>query len=689
MPLRLPFVASLLLCLVACPDRGSRLKGSFGTVTETFEQKKASRPLDVLFVVDNSRSMGPTQEKVGQNLGVFFDWINKAGVDYQIAVTSTDAVGVLGDRPAPRGRFSSLGGAAIVRPTTPNATQVLAANIALGTDGTNNEQPIFTAMQALGLTKFQRGAPPPSNAGFLRPNARLGIIFVSDEDDFSTIANNELLGALRDLKGIGNHDAVFFGGVIFDGFDLNPLWKPAHPERIPSRTCMTSTADQRPSSEVLTLLGMAHHPSTLVSICGEFAPALRKMAIDAAGFETRFRLSQQADPLLTVECDGQQMGAFCVRVAGAVVPATSYTYDAATNQIVFEGDYVPPIGSTMTVDFAVQTVFKREQDQTLGEVTSCMQDGDCPAGIRCAEGRCVLKCKQPDHCRQGFTCSEQGSCRCSADSSCKAGDVCTPSGACQPTPRCTNSASCAVGQFCEPVTGACRPLGECRIPTGVAEGWDKALGSLSCPRGQVCDGAACRAGCVDDFGCGPSETCRKTGTELYGACVRGCQASYDCCIGQRCDVGTGRCVAVPGTVGGGAVIPLCDKASCLNSSRCENAGGSCVSLFDSDYGCVPPCTQDSQCAKGYSCTFPRVVTTTNRCTLGGAQCTGGRLCSASTESPMGSCTCLSDADCDSSATCREVSAGRKFCLSRAGVCGPQYECGQLRSGEQLVCNDSF
>jgi len=671
----------------ACPDRSARLNGTLATVTETFEQTKSGAALDLLFVVDNSRSMGPAQQQVAGNLGTFFEWVNRARVDYQIAVTSTDAVGVTGARPAARGQFSSRGGVAIVRPTTPNGMQVLASNIALGTDGTNREQPLFTALQALGLLKSQRGVPPAANLGFVRRDARLGIIFVTDEDDFSPIYSADALLALRDLKGLGNHDSVFLGAVVFDGFELNPEYRPLHPERLVARQCQTGQSDQRPGYGLIDLLAHAHHPSAIASICGDFAPMLRQMAIAAAGLQTRFKLAQQADPFLGLACD-RSTASFCVRVDGAVIPAESYTYQAATNEIVFDKDFVPPVGSTLTVDFAVITKTARERDAELGEVSSCSTDVDCPAGIRCSAGRCVLHCSAAEHCRDGFACSAEGSCRCTSDASCNDGEVCTASGACQPRPPCTGSASCGAGQYCEPVTGACRPIGQCVRPAGLTNDfWADTLATLSCPQGSVCDGAACRPGCQTDQGCAGGETCRRAAGQAYGTCVRGCQSSEDCCLGQRCDAASGRCLQVAGVVDAGTVIPLCDAASC-DSNRCTSAGGSCNAIFDTDFGCVPSCRDSADCAKGYSCAHPLIHTTANACRFGGPACAGGRRCSASAESPVGVCSCLTDAECGPSATCFDYGTA-KYCRTTVGSCAPQYECSQLRTAEALVCNDTF
>jgi hypothetical protein len=155
-----------------------------------------------------------------------------------------------------------------------------------------------------------------------------------------------------------------------------------------------------------------------------------------------------------------------------------------------------------------------------------------------------------------------------------------------------------------------------------------------------------------------------------------------------CNTSTGKCVAAPSATDGGTFVPLCDAASCRNGA-CEARGGACGALYDGDFGCIPSCSDDDDCAKGYACRFAVVVTSSNRCTHGSNSCGQGRTCSATLESPQGVCSCTSDAECPSSATCYTYSSGQKYCRTRTGACYPRYECAQLRTSEELVCNDRF
>jgi hypothetical protein len=74
-------------------------------------------------------------------------------------------------------------------PTASVATQAFQCIAQLGDGGCGFGQPLAALARALGA---DGEPPPPLNAGFLRPNASLGIIFISNHDDCSTPADTSL-----------------------------------------------------------------------------------------------------------------------------------------------------------------------------------------------------------------------------------------------------------------------------------------------------------------------------------------------------------------------------------------------------------------------------------------------------------------------------------------------------------------
>src|SRR5258706_8323439 len=82
-------LALLSLAFAGCRDPGLIKVLPPGVRVDTYNQQAASR-IDVLWVIDNSGSMAPRQENLAKNAQSFMDVFAKSGVDYRIAITTTD-----------------------------------------------------------------------------------------------------------------------------------------------------------------------------------------------------------------------------------------------------------------------------------------------------------------------------------------------------------------------------------------------------------------------------------------------------------------------------------------------------------------------------------------------------------------------------------------------------------------------
>ena len=184
------------------------------------------RPADILFIVDNSGSMREEQENLANNFDLFINQIAGAG-DYRIAVITTDqtsnveATGLAqfdfsNEGPYfPRTVFSQAGcmstniPAGCFRGPDPStrvidsdvlgvAQQVSSfqANVQVGTCGSGVEQGLRAMRDAL-----QNTDPGECNASFLRDDANLVLIFVSDEDDTDDTNIDDFVDFLGTVKG--------------------------------------------------------------------------------------------------------------------------------------------------------------------------------------------------------------------------------------------------------------------------------------------------------------------------------------------------------------------------------------------------------------------------------------------------------------------------------------------------------
>lgn len=130
--------------------------------------------VDVLFVIDDSCSMGDYQEALGANMSAFMQFFQDSGLDYHIGVVSTDA------RPSSGGKLvDNPSGGRFITPQTADAVSAFSQMSDLGTSGDANERGLAATYAAL---ETERDA---HNVGFLRSEATLSVIIVSDEDDHS------------------------------------------------------------------------------------------------------------------------------------------------------------------------------------------------------------------------------------------------------------------------------------------------------------------------------------------------------------------------------------------------------------------------------------------------------------------------------------------------------------------------
>ncbi|MEO0813309.1 MAG: hypothetical protein AAFY60_10635, partial [Myxococcota bacterium] len=186
-------IAAVFFC--ACSEDSLR---SLQNNTEQFSQNAAAK-IDVLWVIDNSDSMGDEQSALGRSFEAFITTLVASSVDYHIGAISTD--------PNDAGRLhEGASEISFITPTTIAPAAVFLENVSVGTRGSPLERGFETMTLALGVgPEWIVGTPPsPPNPGFLRDDAALFVIAVSDEDDesFGPVAYYQRV--VESYKGAGN-----------------------------------------------------------------------------------------------------------------------------------------------------------------------------------------------------------------------------------------------------------------------------------------------------------------------------------------------------------------------------------------------------------------------------------------------------------------------------------------------------
>lgn len=284
------------------------------------QQVTYSTEVDVLWVVDTSSSMAKRQAEVAKQIPIFIDGLNATGLDYQIGVTTMDMSGS-----GARGRLIAQSGTPLVlKKTTANVLGLLAGRIQAGENGSPVERGREAMMTALNLSSVGQ-----TNAGFLRENALLNVIFLTDEEDESDNSLNyaNLLDALKPPLPLGDRSWV----AHFIGVASN------------DPSCQTSEwGFSSPGTRYMSLATASG--GTNESICdADFRRALTNVKSRVLERLTEFPLDR-APVVASIK----------VFVDGLAVPKSEtngWSYRSATKTIRFHGDAIPKAGARINVTF--------------------------------------------------------------------------------------------------------------------------------------------------------------------------------------------------------------------------------------------------------------------------------------------------------------------------------------------------
>ncbi|MBX2796952.1 MAG: VWA domain-containing protein [Myxococcales bacterium] len=282
--------------------------------TDRISQLPPSRA-DVLFVVDNSSSMSDEQSTLAANFPRMLSWLQTSGVDWHLGVVATDMTDG-----AHRGRLVAGAGQRWLEPTTARVGETFASMVQLGTEGSGFEQGRAAAYTA--LETRSRG----HNSGFLRDDASLHVIVVSDEDDTSgeaPIALQDFVAFLQDYR--PRQRDVTFSSIVG-----------------PRLGCDSASSPGTEYQAVTEQVGGVFWP-----ICLEpWSTVMEELGRLAVGLSSEFFLSQVplVHTLQVQVIDGDAVT--------TTVPDDDYRYVGSRNSIVFT-EIVPPAGAVVEVRYEV------------------------------------------------------------------------------------------------------------------------------------------------------------------------------------------------------------------------------------------------------------------------------------------------------------------------------------------------
>ena len=265
--------------LMSCQDYGYTVQER----TDVFLQDPPDS-VDILLVVDNSYSMEPYQERLIDNFQGFIATFVEADVDYQISVVSTTLAEPLpaGSQPectadavAAMPEDGELSRGIILAPGTPDAERHFGDMVRVGVCGSGAEMGLHASYMALG-ERVRDG----TNTGLLRDDAKLSVIYVSDEQDSSPEPPWVYLNELRRLKDPAlGRDAVTMSALVAPS-DVNTC--PSHVFPAVGGTRYLQAAE---------LSG-----GVVADICAEdFSGIVEELSLNASRLRKRFVLSNLPD----------------------------------------------------------------------------------------------------------------------------------------------------------------------------------------------------------------------------------------------------------------------------------------------------------------------------------------------------------------------------------------------------------
>lgn len=172
------------------------------------------KPIDVLFMVDDSPSMADDQNILAQNFVSFIKAFQNFQVDFHIGAVTSDMK--KSDR---KGQLV----APFLTPTTPDLEDAFTKMVNVGDKGSANEQGIAASIAAV-TEPLASGA----NKDFIRADADFALIFLTDENDSSPQTAQEAIDFYKAFKGDPEAITVAaildFGGSLFCGLGASN-WK--------------------------------------------------------------------------------------------------------------------------------------------------------------------------------------------------------------------------------------------------------------------------------------------------------------------------------------------------------------------------------------------------------------------------------------------------------------------------------
>lgn len=290
------------------------------TSNEFLSKVVINNKVDVVFIVDDSESMGQAQKSLSSTIPDMIAYLLTMRLDLNVVVISTS----MGGSQYTGGRF--IGSPKVLSNSTSGFSSILATRLNLGTQGRDVERGISSLLSVLS-DSYLNG----DGRGFLRKEALLAVIALTNEDDQSAQSVDDVIRSLDQLKGhFDNGDRAWTLNLI--GTLSN------------SGTCETNTENGyiERSDKYIELAQKSK--GVTESICStNLVPAVRNIKSRIIQVLTDYKLDRVPN-----------IASIQVFANNVLVPRSNlngWDYIADGNLIRFYGTYIPAADVMVRVDF--------------------------------------------------------------------------------------------------------------------------------------------------------------------------------------------------------------------------------------------------------------------------------------------------------------------------------------------------
>ena len=275
-------------------------EGKYAAEYEDYWEHPANSPSDIIFAIDKSCSMDDNQTALANNFSTFISELSNYSNDWQVMVIN-DANGC-----------NQTG---ILTSSTPGYTSIFQQAVNSSTKSGYTEKLLTPAQWAVDKTDSGE-----CNAGFLRSNAMLHIILVSDEPEQSSGSWSSYVNAIIAKKG----DAANVRISSIAGDVPGGCWSG-------SQSAEAGTGYYEATN---------YTAGVFLSICSNWASSSNlELLAEASVIQNTYALDNEAiEETVVVEVNGTER-------------SNGWYYDEASNSVIFETN-APEEGDSVTVTYA-------------------------------------------------------------------------------------------------------------------------------------------------------------------------------------------------------------------------------------------------------------------------------------------------------------------------------------------------